>query len=208
MTRALFIPRPWLPQEAGKHTHIQGPRFLREWRVGRAAGSLLRAVPHTCAVALGCSALGAQGQQPREQPSAPPCCTRSISSLNLSHSRPRRDDRGLGHRCGNGVIRSNQASAQMAAGMREGHITPSGSSAGVDSCQGSAPACAKAGSPWANVAFLFGAFPLGTLATCHCNAFGERKRSDPSLSTTDYEGDASSALGTLRRRENHWARKR
>lgn len=92
------------------------------------------------------------------------------------------DDRGLGHRCGNGVIRSNQASAQMAAGMREGHKTPSGSSAGVGSCQGSAPAPRPESA--GQRGFLIWGFPMGISSNMPLQAFGERKRSHPSLSTT------------------------
>lgn len=100
------------------HAHSRTKIFSTSGELSKPVAPLFRAVPHTCLVALGCSALVARGQQLREQLSAPPRCARSISSLMLSRSRPRQADRGLGHRCGNGVIRSNQASAQMAAWMR------------------------------------------------------------------------------------------
>lgn len=40
--------------------------------------------------------------------------------------------------------------------------------------------------PWANVAFLFGAFPLGPRATCHSKAFEERKEIASFLVNCDF----------------------
>ena len=189
--------------------HIRGQSFsqlVKTW-----ANHLLphlRGVPahlHCCSWLLCLWVRGASILE--SSPSAPPCFIGSISSLNLSWSRPRRDDRGLGHCCGNRVIRSNQASAQIAAWMREGRKTPSGRSAGEGSSQGSAPV-PRPGALWASIAFLFGAFPLGSLATCHSNAVGERISRILPCQLPTVHGDASNTRRMSRRRENKWGQKR
>ena len=49
------------------------------------------------------------------------------------------------------------------------------------------------------MAFLFGAFPLGSPATRHPDALEEEKRHKPPCQIGTQQGDASNILGVLRR---------